>query len=77
MAPNENLPSGHALTMLLGLHGQSTAQSDQGFCCPLTESLATIECINEEQRPGCDFVQVHDGLNPRTLKTLFLFIWPK
>ena len=27
------------------------AHSDQGFRCPLSESLATIRCINGEQRP--------------------------
>ena len=30
----------------------SSAQSDQGLYCPLTESLATIEYIKGEQRPG-------------------------
>ena len=38
-------------------------QSDQpiqGLRCPLTESLDTIECINEEQMPGCDFAHVRD-----------------
>ena len=28
-----------------------TAQSDQGVCCRLTESLNTIECINREHMP--------------------------
>ena len=26
-------------------------QSDQGLHCPLTESLATTECMNGKQRP--------------------------
>ena len=32
----------------------TSRQSDQGLCCPLTESLDTIECINEEQMPRLD-----------------------
>ena len=28
------------------------AQSDQGFYCPLTDSLDSTECKNREQRPG-------------------------
>ena len=28
---------------------QSAHQSDQGLCCPLTESLDTIECISGEK----------------------------
>ena len=27
----------------------ASAQSDQGFCCPQTESLDTIECLSGEQ----------------------------
>ena len=30
----------------------ASAQPDQGLCCPLTESLKTIECVNGEQMPG-------------------------
>ena len=39
----------------LGICGQlrpRSAQSDQGLCCPLTESLDSVECINGEQMPG-------------------------
>ena len=39
------------------------AQSDQGLCCPLTESLDTVECISGEQMPGWDFVHVQDDVN--------------
>ena len=28
-----------------------TAQSDQGFPCPLTESLDTTECMNDSKGP--------------------------
>ena len=28
------------------------AQSDRGLHCPLTDTLDTTECLNEEQRPG-------------------------
>ena len=38
----------------------ASAQSDQGLCCPLTESLDTVECINGEQMPGWDFVHARD-----------------
>ena len=33
----------------------STAQSDEGNRCPLTESLTLKKCINDEQMPGWDF----------------------
>ena len=36
------------------------AQSDQGLCCPLTESLDKIKCINGDQMPGCDFAHTSD-----------------
>ena len=52
--PNENVSA--------GICGQrrsrsacAFAQSDQGLCCPLTESLDTIECINGEQIHECNF----------------------
>ena len=34
----------------LRAYAESESQ-DQGLRCPLTESLDTIECINEEQMP--------------------------
>ena len=37
------------------------AQSDQGLCFPLTESLDTIECINGQQMPGWDFAHAWDA----------------
>ena len=53
-----------------GMHRQrrprsdlADVQSDQGACCPLTESLATIECINGEQKSGLNFVHVQYDLN--------------
>ena len=33
-------------------HMRTFAQSDQDLRCPLTESLATAECMNGEQSPG-------------------------
>ena len=37
-----------------------TAQSDQGLCYLLTESMSTTECINGEQMPGPDFAHASD-----------------
>ena len=31
-----------------------------GPCCPLTESLDTIECVNREQVPGWDVAHARD-----------------
>ena len=53
---------GHALwKRVFGICGQrrrrsdcASAQSDQGLCCPLTESFDTTEYINREQMPGWD-----------------------
>ena len=39
------------------------AQSDQGLRCPLPKALDTIECINREQMPGCDFAHAQDDVN--------------
>ena len=36
---------------------------DQGILCPLTESLDTTECMNEEQRPGWYFEHAQDDMN--------------
>ena len=36
---------------------QPAHPADQGFHCPLTKSLDTIECMNGEQRPGWYFGQ--------------------
>ena len=38
----------------------ASVQSDQGLRCPLTELLATTECIIEEQMPGRDFAHARD-----------------
>ena len=47
--------------MSSGLSGQrrprsicASSKSDQGLCCPLQESLESIEYIDEEQMPGRD-----------------------
>ena len=40
------------------------AQSDQGLHCLQTESMASTECMNGEQRPGRFFVHAQDDLNP-------------
>ena len=37
----------------------ASTQSDQGFCCPLTETVDTIECINGGKMPG-DFANAWD-----------------
>ena len=50
---------GHAMRKRVsGICGQrrprsacAFAQSDQGLHCPLTESLDTMECMNDEQTP--------------------------
>ena len=41
------------------------AQSDQALCCPLTDSMDSIECINGEQRTGWSFAHAQDDLNLR------------
>ena len=41
----------------------TSAQSDQGHRCLLTESFKTIECSNGEQLPGWDFAHAQDDLN--------------
>ena len=38
----------------------ASAQADQGLCCPLTESLDTIECMNWEQIPRWYFAHAWD-----------------
>ena len=48
-----NLSVGHSMRIRLRAYAGSegpdqTAQSDQGFRCPLTELLDTIECMNGE-----------------------------
>ena len=50
----------------------ASAQSDQGLCCPQTESLDTIECFNGEKMPGLDFkiAHVQDDLNSHILYKL-------
>ena len=39
--------------------------NDQGLHCPLTESLDTTECMNEEQVPGLYFIHTGDDLTVR------------
>ena len=39
------------------------AQSDQGLCCPLTDSLDTTECFSGEQMPTWDFKHMQDYVN--------------
>ena len=46
------------------------AQSDQDLRCPLIESLNTTECMNGQQRPGCDFAHVQDDVNPYILRMI-------
>ena len=41
----------------------ASAQADLGLHCPLTESLATTECMNGEQQARWYFAHVHDDLN--------------
>ena len=36
------------------------AQSGQGYCCLLTETFDTIECINGGQMPKWDFAHARD-----------------
>ena len=45
-------------------------QSDQGLHCLLTVSLDTVECINGEQRSGCDLAHVQDDVNLHILGML-------
>ena len=40
----------------------TSAQTNQGLNCPLTELLATTECMNGEQRSLCYFAHVQDDL---------------
>ena len=47
-------------------HMQTFVQSDQDLHCPLTESLATTECMNGEQTPGWNIAQ--DDLNLHILR---------
>ena len=35
-------------------------QSDQGLCCALNRTIATIECFKREQRPGLEFAHAQD-----------------
>ena len=48
----------------------ASAQSDQGIHCPLTEALATSECMNRERRPGWYFAHAQDNPNLRNLSIL-------
>ena len=42
-------------------------QFDQGLRCPLSESLATIKYIHEEQRAGRDLTHAQDDVNQHNL----------
>ena len=44
------------------------AKSNQGLLYPLTETLATTECMNAEQRVGWYVAHAHDDLNLRMLR---------
>ena len=46
----------------------ASTQSDLGLRCPLTESLDTLECINGEQRSGCDFAHARDDMILRIVR---------
>ena len=46
------------------------AQSDQGLRCPLTESLDTTECFNEEQCPDETLCMRRINLNLCILRML-------
>ena len=48
----------------------ASAQSDQGFHCPLIESFDTTECKNGEQRPRWYFVHAQDDLDLLILRML-------
>ena len=57
----------------------TSAKSDQGLPCLLSESLDTIECISGEQKSGWDFLHVKDYLNLRILhmfEDFFHLTWP-
>ena len=43
------------------------ARSDQCLRCPLPESLATVECINGEHRPGWELADAQDDLDLRII----------
>ena len=45
-------------------------QSDQGFPCPLTESLATTEYTNGDQRSAWYFVYAQGDLSLHILRML-------
>ena len=46
-----------------GLDQTAHALSDRGLCCPPTESLNIIECINGELMPRSDFAHARMNLN--------------
>ena len=48
--PCKNMSSG-ICTQQKPISAWASVQSDQGFQCPQTESVATTECFNGEQRP--------------------------
>ena len=63
-APCENVSSGICVQRRPRL-ACTSAQSDQGFGCPLSELLDTIECMNGEQRPGWYMAHALDDWNPQ------------
>ena len=60
--PCENVSSG-IRRQLRSRSACAFAQSDQGYHCPLTESLHTTEYMNGEQKPGWYSVHTQDDLN--------------
>ena len=46
------------------------AQSDQGLCCPLPQSLNTLEYFNWAHWPGCDLAHAHINMDPRISRML-------
>ena len=70
--------TGHAMRKCVFRHMRTAqtkislriAQSNQGIPCPFTESVDTIECINDEQKPGRYLVHVQDDLNMRIFSLL-------
>ena len=48
----------------------TSAQSDQGPHCSLTESLDITECMNGDQMPGWGLGQAQDNVHPHILRML-------
>ena len=48
----------------------ASVQSDQGFRCPLTESLVSTECMNGERSSECYIAHAQDDLNPCIMRMI-------